>query len=84
VLQLDGKSFLFTGTLTHMERRRAQDLVTQHGGVNASGVSKTLDYLVLGDGGSAGSKLNKAEKLIKDGAALKIVTETQFLKMVEK
>jgi len=81
--KLDGKSFLFTGTLTHMERKRAQELVAQHGGVNASGVSKTLNYLVVGDGGGAGSKLTKAEKLVQEGAPLEILSESAFLKLID-
>jgi len=80
--KLNDKSFLFTGALEHMERKRAQELVAQHGGVNASGVSKTLDYLVVGDGGGAGSKLTKAEKLVAEGAPLRILSESAFLKLI--
>lgn len=82
--KLGGKSFLFTGTMIAMERKQAQSMVAQHGGVIVSGVSKALDYLVVGDGGGAGSKLPKAEKLIKEGAPLQIISESQFLKMVGK
>lgn len=80
--KLGGKTFLFTGTMVAMERRQAQSMVEKNGGVIVSGVSKTLDYLVVGDGGGAGSKLPKAEKLVKDGASLQIITELQFLEMV--
>lgn len=82
--KLGGKSFLFTGTMVAMERKQAQSMVEQHGGVIVSGVSKTLDYLVVGDGSGAGSKLPKAEKLVKDGAPLQIISESQFLKMLGK
>lgn len=81
--KLGGKSFLFTGTMLAMERKQAQAMVEKNGGVIVSGVSKTLNYLVLGDGGGAGSKLPKAEKLIKDGASLQVITEAQFLKMLK-
>lgn len=80
--KLGGKTFLFTGTMVAMERKQAQSLVEKNGGVIVSGVSKTLDYLVVGDGGGAGSKLPKAEKLIKDGAPLRVISESQFLKML--
>jgi DNA ligase (NAD+) len=80
--KLAGKTFLFTGTLVAMERRRAQERVEKNGGTLASGISKALDYLVVGDGGGAGSKLSKAEKLVKEGAALRILSEAQFLRMV--
>jgi len=79
---LQGASFLFTGTMLAMERSAAQKLVEEKGGVIASGVSKTLDYLVVGDGGGAGSKLDKAKKLGQSGAPVKILTEGEFLKML--
>lgn len=82
--KLGGKSFLFTGTMVAMERKHAQSVVEQHGGVIVSGVSKALDYLVVGDGGGAGSKLTKAEKLVKEGAPLQVISESQFLKMLGK
>ena len=56
-------NFLFTSTLVAMKRGDAQSLVKSRGGIAASGVSKNLDYLVMGDAGSAGSKLKKAEAL---------------------
>ncbi|MBU0554161.1 NAD-dependent DNA ligase LigA [Myxococcota bacterium] len=58
-----GRSFLFTGTLAQMKRADAQAAVEALGGVNASGVSKALGCLVVGDAGKAGSKLSKAQKL---------------------
>ena len=76
---LAGKSFLFTGTLLAMPRNDAEKLVEEKGGKIASGVSKLLDYLVVGDGG--GSKLNKAKKLAEQGGNIKILTEAEFLKM---
>ena len=60
---ISNKSFLFTGTLVARKRGDAQSLVKSRGGIAASGVSKNLDYLVIGDAGSAGSKLKKAEAL---------------------
>ncbi len=79
---LKGASFLFTGSMIAMERSAAQKLVEEKGGVIASGVSKTLDYLVVGDGGGAGSKLDKAKKLAASGSSVKILTEGEFLKMI--
>jgi DNA ligase (NAD+) len=80
---LAGKSFLFTGTLEGFSRKQAQDMVEEHGGVSAAGVSKTLDYLVVGAGkGAKSSKQKKAEQLISAGAPLKIITETEFLALI--
>jgi NAD-dependent DNA ligase len=84
------KKFLFTGKLASMTRSQAASYVDAAGGKNAGSVSKDLDYLVIGDDGSflygAGTKGEKtlaAEKLIASGAALKIISETQFLEMVK-
>ena len=79
---LSGKSFLFTGSMIAMVRGDAEKEVESKGGSIASGVTKTLDYLVVGDGGGAGSKLDKAKKLIEAGAKLKIISEEEFLKFL--
>ena len=76
---LAGKSFLFTGTLASMKRADAQARVVALGGTNASGVSKSLSYLVVGSQGTAGSKLAKAEK-----AAVEILPEDVFAALLEQ
>ncbi len=88
-IDLGGQKFLFTGKLATMTRAEAKKKVTDAGGANASGVAKTLDYLVIGDDGSPlygegrkGSKQLKAESLRDEGAELKIISETAFLQML--
>ena len=76
--RITAKSFLFTGTLVAMKRGDAQALVKSSGGTAASGVSKALDYLVVGDAGSAGSKLKKAESL-----GIEVLTESAFLRLFD-
>ncbi|MEZ4432838.1 MAG: NAD-dependent DNA ligase LigA [bacterium] len=76
-LPWSGRSFLFTGTLLAMSREDAQEKVAALGGRAASGVSKGLDYLVVGNKGKAGSKLGKAEKL---GVA--VLSEDAFMEMM--
>jgi len=73
---LEGKTFLFTGTLTQFTRDEAQKLVEQNGGKNISAVSKNLNYLIAGE--KAGSKLKKAEAF----GTIQILTEDEFLKMI--
>jgi len=73
---LEGKSFLFTGKLTQFTRDDAKEMVEQHAGKTISGVSKKLDYLVVGE--KAGSKLKKAEAL----GTVTILTETEFLELI--
>ncbi|MEE2756266.1 MAG: NAD-dependent DNA ligase LigA [Myxococcota bacterium] len=75
---LTGQSFLFTGTLTKMTRSEAQSRVSELGGKAASGVSKALTYLVIGDAGRAGGKLAKAEKL-----GVRILTESEFMDLID-
>lgn len=81
--RLGGKSFLFTGVMLAMKREEAQGLVEEQGGVAALSVNKDLDYLVVGDGGGAGSKLAKAKKLAASGGKVKIIEESEFLKMIK-
>ncbi len=76
-LPLAGQSFLFTATLTSMKRAEAQAKVVALGGTKASGVSKSLSYLVVGASGKAGSKLAKAEK-----AGVTVLSEDEFVALL--
>ncbi|SMC46243.1 NAD-dependent DNA ligase LigA [Moheibacter sediminis] len=73
---LEGKTFLFTGSLTQFTREEAQKMVEQNGGKNISAVSKNLNYLIAGE--KAGSKLKKAEAL----GTVQVLTEDEFLQMI--
>jgi DNA ligase (NAD+) len=73
---LQGLSFLFTGTLPTLKRSDAEEMVEQNGGTILSGVSSKLSYLVVGE--DAGSKLEKAKKI----NSIKIISEAEFLKMI--
>lgn len=81
---LAGQSFVFTGKLEAFDRKAAQKRVKALGGAAPSGVTKGLTYLVLGDGTEKreSSKLKKARKYVEEGAALKIISEGDFLDMV--
>lgn len=70
---LSGKTFLFTGTLSHFKRSDAEALVEARGGSILSGVSSKLNYLIVGE--DAGSKLEKAKKL----GTVNILTEQEFV-----
>lgn len=87
---LFGKSFVFTGKMAHMERKSAQELVKKLGGKAPGAMSEKVDFLVIGDDGSPllgeGTKSTKhkaAEKLISQGSSLKIISESEFLKMAQ-
>ena len=74
---LEGLSFLFTGTLSKLKRNDAEELVERNGGTILSGVSSKLNYLVVGE--DAGSKLEKAKKI----NSIKIISEDDFLNIVK-
>lgn len=73
---LYGKSILFTGTLSTMSREVAEKRAAAAGASLASGVSKHLSILVVGE--KAGSKLKKAQAL----ETVEIWTEAEFLERV--
>jgi len=74
-LPLAGKSFVLTGTLQTMDRGAAQEKIRALGGKASGSVSAKTDYVVAG--ASAGSKLQKAEKL-----GVPVIDEQQFLAMI--
>jgi DNA ligase (NAD+) len=68
---LAGKTLVLTGTLPELSREAATERIVAAGGRVTGSVSKKTDYLLAGD--SAGSKLEKAERLgvaVIDEAAL--------------
>jgi DNA ligase (NAD+) len=75
--ELQGKTFVFTGTLETLTRPKAKGLVEKFGGRASGSVSSKTDFLIAGPG--AGSKLKKAEEL-----GIKTLTEQEFLKMIEE
>jgi DNA ligase (NAD+) len=85
---LSGKSFLFTGKMATMPRGEAEKQVEANGGEIALGVTKDLDYLVIGSEGyknrDKGNKWIKAETLIQKGAEIKILSEEEFFKLLGK
>ncbi|MEO5906435.1 MAG: BRCT domain-containing protein, partial [Saprospiraceae bacterium] len=73
-----GKTILFTGTLSSVGRKEAQELAEAAGAKNISAVSKNLDILVVGE--NAGSKLDKAKQL----GNVQIMTEQEFLELIDE
>ena len=68
-----GKSIVVTGTLPHMSRSEAEQLIRDQGGIAASSVSKKTAFVVAGE--NAGSKLTKAQSL-----GIEIIDEQELLK----
>ncbi len=74
--KLQGKIFVFTGSLNRFSRKEGEELVEAQGGRASGSVSKKTDYIVAGPG--AGSKLVKAEQL-----GIKVLSEDEFLQLIE-
>lgn len=71
-----GKTFVLTGTLKSLTREEAKERIRKIGGEISSAVSSQTDYVVIGE--NPGSKFDKASEL-----GLKIISEEEFLKIVE-
>ncbi len=85
----DGRTFVFTGALKRMTRENAQRAVSNLGGVNGKGVTKSTNYLVTGSTdynaalkGTKSSKWLKAEKLQASGQDIHIISEEVFYDML--
>jgi len=74
---LANKTFLITGTLSNYGRKEMESLIMEHGGKILSGVSKQLNYLIVGE--NPGSKLDKAHQL----GTVKIINELELLDMLK-
>ena len=85
-----GQNFVFTGTLKSMERETACAIIEAGEGHAQASVNKHTNYLVMGVqdfskfiDGKKSSKTKKAEELTSKGCHIKIISEDDFLKMVE-
>jgi DNA ligase (NAD+) len=74
-LPLSGKKFVFTGEIERYTRREAKDLVEKLGARATGSVSKSTDFVVVGE--NPGSKIEDAKKL-----DVKIIGEEEFLKLI--
>lgn len=71
-----GKTIVITGTLSSMSRDKAKEKLESLGAHITNSVSKSTDYLVVGE--EPGSKLDKAQKL-----GVTILDEAAFLRWIE-
>jgi len=72
---LEGKSFVFTGTMTSMPRNTAKEIVERLGGSVHSTTTTKTTYVVAG--ADPGSKLDKAMSL-----GITVLTENEFLNLI--
>ena len=72
-----------------MPRKEAQVKVLEIGGKCSGGINNSTNFLIVGDQdysrygeGFKSSKLKKAEKLLNDGKDIELLSESQFLEMI--
>lgn len=85
-----GKTIVFTGSLVSMTRDNAAVTASRYGFAIGSSVTKKTDYLVVGiqdlhhlAGHEKSSKQRKAEELVDEGLQIQIITENDFLKIID-
>jgi len=72
---LEGKTFVVTGSLESFSRNEIEELIRRHGGNASLSVSKNTDYVVAGK--DPGSKFEKAKEL-----SVKIINEDEFKQLI--
>lgn len=77
------KNFVFTGQLKNMEREEAYAAVISRGGMVKSSISRKVNYLVNADPTATTTKLKNAYDLQAQGYPIKIITDEEFMKMLE-
>ena len=75
--ELDGLTFVLTGSLSNLKRDEAKDLILACGGTVSGSVSKKTHYVVAGL--DAGSKLDKANAL-----GVEVIGEDKLLQLTKK
>lgn len=75
--KLSGLTIMATGTLEHFSRDSIKKSIIDNGGYYASGISKKINYLIVGKAAGK-SKLDKAEKL-----GIKIINEEEYLNLIK-
>jgi len=74
--QLNGLTFVLTGTLPTLARDEAKRMIEAAGGKTSGSVSKNTSYVVAGE--EAGSKLDKAHEL-----NIPVLNESELLTLLK-
>jgi DNA polymerase-3 subunit epsilon len=86
-----GKEVIFTGALSSMERKTAQEKVLLAGGTTGNNVTRKTSIVVVGTpydselrpGAEISGKLRKVLDLRASGADIELLTESEFLQLFE-
>lgn len=75
--KLDGLTFVYSGTFVKVSRDQIEELIVNNGGKKSGSVSKKTSYLIAGDK-MGPEKRKKAEEF-----GVKIISEDEFLAMID-
>ena len=75
---LSNKTFLVTGKLNGISRAEVKFLIEENSGKTISGVSKKLNFLIIGEKPTK-KKVDYAKQL-----KIKVIDQAEFLKMLNK
>lgn len=88
-IDVDGRSFCFTGQFLYGSRGKCASAVVERGGFAQQNVTKTLNYLVIGSLASPdwqhqsfGTKIKKAVELRDSGSGILIMSEQDWIKHI--
>jgi tetratricopeptide (TPR) repeat protein len=87
---LQGQLVVFTGKLSSLGRKDARDLIVRLGGATSDDVTAKTTMLIIGaegfgptpDSREKSNKLVRAEEVNAQGAAIRIITEDEFCRIV--
>ncbi|AKA30324.1 BRCT domain-containing protein [Acinetobacter baumannii] len=90
-VELIGKTICLTGASARYSKAEWKKVIESQGGIFKDDLTKTVDYLVICNKGnphwahmSYGRKFEQALKWQKDGANIRILTEDDFVKVLEE
>lgn len=75
---LSGQTIVISGTFTQHSREEYKDLIEQHGGRNASSISRKTTFVLAGEG-MGPAKAEKAQKL-----GIPLISEDEFLEKIKQ
>lgn len=90
-LIIENNCFCLTGTFNSGSKEDIEQKIINKGGICSKGVSTKINYLIVGDGGSDawkfgnyGGKVQKAMELKEKGKQIEIISEEDFINILDK
>lgn len=74
---------IMTGSCEHLSRDDFKDLVVEYGGKVASSITKNVTHVIIGQEGAGPAKLKKINDLQQGGHGIKIISDLEFLALLQ-